>query len=153
MAKKLPSTVIGVDIGRHSIKTVALQPKSGNRFVMNNYAVRVLETPPETIEALGGELKSVLKDLGASGNCAVAISSGESLIRIIEQPDTPRDILRNAVRLNALSLLNQEVKEFVLDCEPLSPAAAKEKASKGKASKDAPSVAAPAHPVKYLIAG
>ena len=142
MAKKLPSAVIGVDIGRHSIKTVALQRKSGNRFVVNNYAVRVMETAPETPEALGAELSLVLKELAGSGNCAVAISSSDSLIRIIEQPETPRGVLRNAVRLNGLSLLNQEVKEFVLDCEKI------------PSSQPPPATAGGAAPaVKYLVAG
>ena len=141
MAKKLPSSVIGVDIGRHSIKTVALQRKSGNRFVLSNYAVRVMETVPETPEALGAELALVLKELSGAGNCAVAVSSSDSLIRIIEQPETPRDILRNAVRLNGLSLLNQEVKEFVLDCEKI------------PSSQPRPENAGPATPIKYLVAG
>src|SRR6202030_1881830 len=42
-----------------------------------------------------------------------------SLLRIIEQPDTPIDLLRNALRLNGLAVLNQECKDFVLDCAPV----------------------------------
>src|SRR5205814_4551138 len=47
----------------------------------------------------------------------------ESLLRIIEQPNTPIDLLRNALRLNGLMVLNQECKNFILDCAPLSPEA------------------------------
>ena len=121
MRKKIPNSVIGVDLGRHSIKTVALQRRGGNRFVISNYNVHIMETAPETAEQLGAELKLALKDTGASAKtCAIAVSTSDSLIRIIEQPETPKEILRDAVRLNGLSLLNQEVKEFVLDCEKIS---------------------------------
>jgi type IV pilus assembly protein PilM len=121
MGKKLPSAVIGIDLGRHSIKTVALQRRSGNRYAVSNYSVHRMETAPATAEQLTAELKLALKDMGANAKMlAVAVSSSDSLIRIIEQPETPREILRDAIRLNGLSLLNQEVKEFVLDCEKIS---------------------------------
>jgi len=153
MRKKFPNAVIGVDLGRHSIKTVAIQRRGGNRFVVSNYGVHVMETAPQTAEQLGAELKLALKDIGANAKtCAIAVSSNDSLIRIIEQPEMPREILRDAIRLNGLSLLNQEVKEFVLDCEIISAGvtAKPAKAAKG----DVPATAAVAmQPVKYLVAG
>jgi type IV pilus assembly protein PilM len=140
MRKKIPNAIIGVDLGRHSIKTVALQRRGGNRFVISNYGVHVMETAPQTAEALANELKTALKDLGSSAKtCAIAVSSNDSLIRIIEQPETPKEILRDAIRLNGLSLLNQDVKEFVLDCEKI-------------ASAEAPAPGSPNHS-KYLVAG
>jgi type IV pilus assembly protein PilM len=144
MRKKLPNSVIGVDLGRHSIKTVALQRRGGNRFVISNYAVHVMESAPQTAEQLGAELKLALKDVGAGAKTvAIAVSTSDSLIRIIEQPDTPREILRDAIRLNGLSLLNQDVKEFVLDCEKIS----------SSLPPVAPSPSVPNPPVKYLVAG
>ena len=158
MRKKLPSAVIGVDLGRHSIKTVALQRRGGNRYVVSNYGVHIMESAPETAEQLGAELKVALKEVGGNAKtCAIAVSSSDSLIRIIEQPETPREVLRDAIRLNGLSLLNQEVKEFVLDCEmiggadPSKPA----KTPKAKPAKDGAPAAqpVPVQPVKYLVAG
>ena len=143
MRKKIPNAVIGVDLGRHSIKTVSLQRKGGNRFVVSNYAVHIMETAPETAEQLAAELRIALKDVGAAAKtCAIAVSSNDAIIRIIEQPNTPREILRDAIRLNGLSLLNQDVKEFVLDCE---------KVSVQPADGTAPD--APKQPQKYLVAG
>ena len=148
MRKRIPNAVIGVDLGRHSIKTVALQRRGGNRYVVSNYAVHVMETAPQTAEQLSAEIKLALKDYGPKAkNCAVAVSSNDSLIRIIEQPDTPREILRDAIRLNGLSLLNQEVKEFVLDCEKISGSVPAGSAQ--AASANAPAKAS----VKYLVAG
>jgi type IV pilus assembly protein PilM len=144
MRKKIPNAVVGVDLGRHSIKTVALQRRGGNRFVVSNYAVHVMESAPETAEQLAEQLKIALKEVGATAKtCAVAVSSNDSLIRIIEQPDTPREILRDAIRLNGLSLLNQDVKEFVLDCEKISIPASAEGAAPKPANQ----------PHKYLVAG
>ena len=155
MRKKLPSSVIGVDLGRHSIKTVALQRKGGNRYVISNYGVHVMAGAPLTPDQLTYELKQALKEVGASAkSCAVAVSSTDSLIRIIEQPETPRDVLRDAIRLNGLSLLNQDVKEFVLDCEPISlPSNVKAPKPEKKKKGEAPAPVVPAQQVKYLVAG
>ncbi len=117
---KIPNSVIGIDLGRHSLKSVSLVRKGANRFVLNNYAVRTMEKTPETADDLAEELKLLLKQMGGSAkSCALGVSSSDSLIRIIEQPETPTEILRDAVRLNGMSLLNQDVKEFVLDCEQI----------------------------------
>jgi type IV pilus assembly protein PilM len=152
MRKKIPNAVIGVDLGRHSIKTVALQRRGGNRFVVSNYAVHVMDSAPETAEQLAEQLRIALKEVGAAAKtCAVAVSSNDSLIRIIEQPETPREILRDAIRLNGLSLLNQDVKEFVLDCEQIS--IPEEGAAKAKTKTKGETKAAPSQPVKYLVAG
>ncbi len=140
---------------------MALQRRGGNRFVVSNYGVHVMETAPQTAEQLATELKAALREVGSGAKiCAVAVSSNDSLIRIIEQPETPREILRDAIRLNGLSLLNQEVKEFVLDCEIVTPTAANKQAKpkkEPKLKKGAPTTpapaAAPAAPVKYLVAG
>jgi len=70
----------------------------------------------KTPEELAQQLKLLFKDLGGSAKgCAIAVSDPASLLRIIEQPNTPIDLLRNALRLNGLAVLNQECKDFVLD--------------------------------------
>ena len=95
-----------------------LQRKGGDRYHLTNYASRVASEPLETSEGLGRELKALLKEMGGSAKAvAVAVSSGDALIRIIEQPETPPTILRDALRLNGMALLNQDSKEFVLDCD------------------------------------
>ena len=118
---KAPTSVIGIDLGRYSLKSVLLQRKGGNRFALTHYASRLLPEPVESVEQLGRELKSLLKSMGGSSKtCAVGISSPDALIRIIEQPETPTEILRDALRLNGMALLNQDCKGFVLDCDEIS---------------------------------
>ena len=117
---KAPNSVIGVDLGRYSLKSVLLHRKGGNRFVISNFASRVVAEPLDTAEALGRELKVLFKDMGGNAKtCAVGVSSSDALIRIIEQPETPTNILRDALRLNGMALLNQDCKDFVLDCDKI----------------------------------
>lgn len=114
---KTPTSAIGIDLGRHSLKSVLLQRRGANRFVITHYASRVLETPIDTPERLQAEVSQLLKAQGGSAKVScVALSESDSLIRIIEQPETPPTILRDALRLNGMALLNQECRDFVLDC-------------------------------------
>ena len=120
MAKR-GNSVIGIDLGKHNFKGVLLHRKGDSRYVLTSYASREVPEDMTTAEDLAQQLKLLLKDIGSSAKgCALAISDPSSLLRIIEQPDTPVDLLRNALRLNGLAVLNQECKDFVLDCAPVS---------------------------------
>ena len=120
MAKR-GNSVIGIDLGKHVFKGVLLQRKGDARYVLTSYASREVPEDLATADDLAQQLKLLLKDIGSSAKgCALAISDPSSLLRIIEQPDTPVDLLRNALRLNGLAVLNQECKDFVLDCAPVS---------------------------------
>jgi type IV pilus assembly protein PilM len=123
---KAHTSVIGVDIGRYALKSVLLQRKSGNRYVVTHCASHVLTGPVDSADALGREIKTLLKDMGGSAKaCAIAVSSPDALIRIIEQPETPVHILRDALRFNGMALLNQDCKDFVLDCDRITAPAEK----------------------------
>ncbi|EDY19549.1 Tfp pilus assembly protein ATPase PilM-like protein [Chthoniobacter flavus Ellin428] len=119
---KAPNSVIGVDLGRYSLKSVLLQKKGSNRYVLTNFASQVVTAPAETADALAQQLKALFKEMGGSAKaCAVAVSTPDALIRIIEQPETPPELLREALRLNGMALLNQDCREFVLDCDRIAP--------------------------------
>ena len=119
MAKR-GNSVIGIDLGKHVFKGVVLHRKGDARYVLTSYASREVPEDMQTADDLAQELKLLLKELGSAKGCAVAVSDPSSLLRIIEQPDTPVDLLRNALRLNGLAVLNQECKDFVLDCAAVS---------------------------------
>jgi len=152
------NSVFGIDLGKHVFKGVLLQRKSDNRFVLTNYASREVPEKFHTAEELAQQLKLLLKDLGGSASgCAIAVSDPESLLRIIEQPNTPIHLLRNALRLNGLMVLNQECKDFVLDCALLSPEATNGSETNGEANgsreNPAPSQTAVGVQTKYLVGG
>ena len=76
----------------------------------------------DSAEGVAMQVKGLLKEIGGSCKAhAVTISSTDAILRIIEQPETPTEILRDAVKLNGMSLLNQDVKAFVLDCDKIGP--------------------------------
>ena len=117
MAKTLTS-VIGLDIGRYALKSIIMQKKGANRFVVTHFASHILEDEGEQSVSLGKSIKSLLKQMGGSAKaCAVAVSHPEAIIRLIDQPETPTDILRDALKLNSTMLLNQDCKNYVLDCD------------------------------------
>jgi Tfp pilus assembly PilM family ATPase len=71
-------------------------------------------------EQLGREIRTLLKSLGGSAKAyAVAVSSPDAFVRTIDQPETPPTLLREALRLNGMTLLNQDCRPFVLDCDEM----------------------------------
>src|SRR2546430_3239960 len=119
MAKRGDS-VVGIDLGKHVLKGVALRRKNDSRFVLTSFASRPVPEEFESAEDLSRELKQLLRDLGGSAKaCALAVSDPSTILRIIEQPDTPVHLLRNALRLNGLAVLNQDCKDFVVDVTPV----------------------------------
>jgi Tfp pilus assembly PilM family ATPase len=119
MARRADS-VIGIDLGKHTFKGVVIRRKGDSSFILTGFASRQVPEEFTTPEELSQEIKGLLKDIGHGAKaCAVAISDPNALIRIIEQPDTPVELLRNALRLNGLAVLNQECKDFVLDIAPV----------------------------------
>jgi len=118
MARRADS-VVGIDLGKHMLKGVALRRKNDTRFVLTSFASRPVPEEFASADDLARELKQLLRDLGGSKTCAFAVSDPSTILRIIEQPDTPVPLLRNALRLNGLAVLNQDCKEFVLDVAPL----------------------------------
>jgi Tfp pilus assembly PilM family ATPase len=153
------NSVFGIDLGKHVFKGVLLERKGNDRFVLTNYASREVPEELATPEDLAQQLKLLLKDLGGSAKgCAIAVSDPESLLRIVEQPNTPIDLLRNALRLNGLMVLNQECKDFVLDCALLSPepknGSTANGAANGSGDTPAPAPAVNGHAQsKYLVGG
>jgi len=143
MAKSLNS-VIGLDVGRFALKSVLLQRRGPGKIAVTHYASRELGQPVETADQLSKELKALLKDMGGSSkNCAVAVSSADSILRIIEQPETPTRLLREALRLNGMTLLNQDCRDFIIDCDQIS--------GPGDAAGTAP--VPNGTPRKYLVGG
>ena len=117
---KAPNSVVGVDLGQHTLKAVHLQRKN-SRPTLTGYASRPTGgLRMDNADTLAHHLKLLFNDLGTVGKaCSVAVSSPQALIRIIEQPTTPPNLLRDALRLNGLALLNQDVRDFVLDCDQI----------------------------------
>jgi Tfp pilus assembly PilM family ATPase len=153
MAKR-GNSVIGIDLGKRSYKAVLLQKKSETRYVLNSFAIQELDSEATTPDAVAQHLKQLLKSLGGfTKSCAVGISDPGALLRIIEQPTTPPDLLRNALRFNGLGMLNQDTKEFVLDVATISTPGEAVEANSGN-GEGGIAVQAPARTqTRYLVGG
>src|SRR5437879_12695554 len=103
MAKRADS-VVGIDLGKHVLKGVALRRKNDSRFILTSFASRPVPEEFASAEDLSRELKQLLRDLGRSAKaCAFAVSDPATILRIIAQPATPVHPLPMALRLNALA--------------------------------------------------
>jgi Tfp pilus assembly PilM family ATPase len=146
-------SVIGIDLGKHALKGVALNRRGDSRVVLTNFASRAVPETMTTPEELGQEIKLLVKELGGSAKgCAIAVSDPEALVRIIEQPDTPVELLRNALRLNGLAVLNQECRDFVLDVTPAN-MRTRSAQSDEKADGETPVQTAVATKTRYFVGG
>jgi Tfp pilus assembly PilM family ATPase len=157
MAKRGDS-VIGIDLGKHVFKGVTLRRKSDSRLVLTSFASREVPETFATAADLTNEIKLLLRELGNGAKaCAVAISDPVALLRIIEQPETPIELLRNALRLNGLAVLNQECRDFVLDIAPVQANGVENARSSGNStgegSKSVAVQSAVMTHTKYLVGG
>ena len=152
MAKRGDS-VVGIDLGKHVLKGVALRRKNDSRFVLTSFASRPVPEEFASPDDLARELKQLVRDLGGAKVCALAVSDPTSILRIIEQPDTPVHLLRNALRLNGLAVLNQDCKEFVLDVAPVTPGNAVGGDDKPGGTSNSAAHAGVLTQTKYLVGG
>lgn len=120
---KLPASALGVDIGRHSVKAVLLKRLGGGRLALAQFAIREFQGETLSADSLGECFKSLSAEMGLKGvrACGISISAGEGFVRIVEQQLMPPDVFRMALRLNGMSLLNQDCKDLVLDCDLVKP--------------------------------
>lgn len=117
-----PSSAIGIDVGRHSMKAVRLQRRGARRLALTHFAVKEFPEESNTLDHLEENLKGLLHELGASAKaCGIALSSPEALVRIIEQNTIPPELLRDALRINGPMLLSQDCREWVIDCRGIPP--------------------------------
>jgi Tfp pilus assembly PilM family ATPase len=152
MARRADS-VFGIDLGKNTLKGVAVRRKGDSRFVLTSFASRPVPEGFDSPDDLARELKQLLRELGGGAKaCAFAVSDPTAILRIIEQPDTPVHLLRNALRLNGLVVLNQECRDFVLDVAPLVDPKSASVAVKSSAT-SAPVQAGVLTQTKYLVGG
>jgi len=146
---KPPSSAIGIDVGRHSMKAVLLQRRGSSRLVLTHFAVKEIPEGENALEKLEENLRTLMCELGGSAKaCGIAVSSPDALVRIIEQNTIPPELLRDALRINGPLLLSQDCRDWVIDCEAVSsnqPAA--------PAPGDAAAVPDRAAMVHYLVGG
>ena len=114
------SNSIGIDIGTHAIKAVALQRRANGEAVVHKFSTRSLGGKLENSDELVHHLKLVLAEVGGPTKAiGVATSSPDAFLKIIDQYPTPPDLLRRGLLINGLAMLNQDISEMVVDCDQI----------------------------------
>jgi Tfp pilus assembly PilM family ATPase len=126
---KTPTSATGIDIGHFSIKAVSLQKKGRDNYIVTGYSNILVDGELDTAEELGMYLKQTLKRLGAPSKAlGLAVDDTEAILKNVEQPVTPLPVLREALKLNGKTILDQDIEEMVLDASENEPTPAKENA-------------------------
>ena len=147
-------SVIGIDLGQRVLKAVSLRRKTDQRLILTSFTSRELPEAIKGVDDLAQNIKHLVRDLGGSAKgCAVAISDPGAILRIIEQPNTPIDLLRNALRLNGLAVLNQECRDFVVDVAPVNAEPAEGTAKSDDDNANVVVQAPVATKTKYIVGG
>ena len=119
MAKSYTNS-IGIDIGTHSIKGVALQRRGPDKAIVYKFSFRTFGGKLENSDELVHHLKLLIAELGGPVKAiGVATSSPDAFLKIIDQYPTPPDLLRRGLLINGLAMLNQDISEMVVDCDQI----------------------------------
>lgn len=110
--------VFAVDLGARTTKAVHVQRK-GDKFNLLNYAL--VDSPVFekniTVDLLADHLKNVVRLLGGRGKqVTLALGVHETVFRQVEAPLMPISDLRQMLKFNTKSYLQQDLPDHVFDC-------------------------------------
>lgn len=147
-----PTSATGIDIGHHSVKAVSITRKGKGKYVVSGYSNVLVDGELKTAEDLGHCLRQIIKRAGPPTRAiGITLTARESLIRNFEQPDTPLQLLGEALRINGRNLLDQDVNGLTLDCSFNEPIAG---SKEGEAAASAPAEGGQRKKWrKYIVAG
>lgn len=146
---KRSEEIIAVDLGGRHTKAVHIQNRNG-RHSLVGYTIQ--DSPSEqasfSVEVLAEHLKSVSRALGERAkNVTVALGATEAVVRRTEMPAMPVGDIRQLLKFNSKSYLQQELPDHVFDCSIIIPRAPASGPSEGA---KAP---APSNKQKVLVGG
>jgi type IV pilus assembly protein PilM len=134
-SRKKRTQIISVDLGNRTTKA-ALFERRGEVLALTRYAL--LDAPifekKISPEQLGDHLKSVADALGnATRHIIVAVGLEDAIVRQLELPQIPLDEMRQILKVNHKTYLQQDLPNHVFDCYIIPPRAlsASEKSSGG----------------------
>jgi type IV pilus assembly protein PilM len=113
--------VIAIDLGGRHTKAVHVQMK-GDRLTLLGFTVQ--DSPSEkssiSVDVLSEHLKNVTRALGeGTKSVVVSLSVGDTVVRRTEMPPMPVDDMRQLLKFNTKSYLQQDLPDHVFDCSVL----------------------------------
>ncbi len=115
--------IIAIDLGGRHTKAVHVQNK-GDRFSLVNYTIQ--DAPSDqsavSVEVLAEHLKTVLHALGdGTKNVVVSLGVAETVVRRAEMPLMAPDEMRQMLKFNTKTYLQQDLQDHVFDCSVILP--------------------------------
>ncbi len=123
VSKKKRAQMISVDLGSRTTKAVLLE-RRGEIIALTRYAL--LDAPifdkKMSAELLADHLKAVAEALGnTTKNVTVAVGLNDAIVRQVEMPQIPIDEMRQILKVNHKTYLQQELTNHAFDCYILPP--------------------------------
>jgi type IV pilus assembly protein PilM len=114
-----PDQIVVVDLGSRTTKAVHFQRKGGG-YRLSHYAL--LDAPvsesPTSPGLLAEHLKKTVQALETRHKQVVlALGVNESLLRQVELPMVPVSDLRQMLKFNAKNYLQQDLQDYIFDCQ------------------------------------
>lgn len=131
--------VMAIDLGSHSTKAVLLQRKE-DHYSLIRYVI--MDTPSSegklSPEALGEHLKAIAAALEPKvKQVTLAVGPRDSILRTTELPLLPVDEMRQMLKFNSKSYLQQDLPDYVFDCYIVPPQGGIAKFENNKPAPDA----------------
>ena len=127
VTKKRRAQMISVDLGSRTTKAVLLE-RRGEIIALTRYAL--LDAPifekKISAELLAEHLRAVADALGnTTKNVTVAVGLDEAIVRQVEMPQIPLDEMRQILKVNHKSYLQQDLPNHAFDCYVIPPKASR----------------------------
>jgi Tfp pilus assembly PilM family ATPase len=114
---KFTGSAIGIEIGPCAAKAVSLSRSGGRVELVRWAAEESSEFVSAHMEERVAALRRLAKSLGVgSKEVGMTIAFGNFFVRLLEQPETPVAVLREALRINGPVLFNFDCRDYVMDC-------------------------------------
>lgn len=125
VSKKKRAQLIAVDLGSRTTKAVLLE-RRGEILALTRYAL--LDAPifekKMSVELMADHLKAVVEAMGNTTKViVVAVGLDDAMVRPVEMPPIPIDEMRQILKVNHKTYLQQDLPNHAFDCHILPPKA------------------------------
>jgi type IV pilus assembly protein PilM len=117
-ARNKRDQMLAIDLGGRTTKAIHLQ-RRGKELAVTGFALAdaPIFEKSLSVDLLMEHLKSVAQTLGAKTKLVtVAVGVGDALVRLVEMPRIPLEDMRQALKFNTKSYLQQDLPNHIFDC-------------------------------------
>jgi len=118
-ARKKRDQAFAIDVGARKTKAVMIQ-RRGDKFALSGYTISDAPVAEKSIpeDALAEHLRVVADHMPSRGKVPVTLtlSVEDAMVRHVEMPMMPADDIRQILKNNSRTYLQQDLPNYVFDC-------------------------------------